>query len=186
MTAGDNSSPLHTTEAYFYTSAGHHLPLPKQDLEILQPDTLETHYFSVTLPDSVDPSPLARRIAGSARWWKEFDLVVELDKLYEEVLETTQLYKPMPEKIKISFRENFCFSRGSSLKPASTVAAYFHEEGMICVRVKRANREVLAHEMAHAALHHYTGMRLSRNVDEAVAMWTAGQLTQNRSSISNF
>ena len=137
---------------------------------------LETRYFSVTLPRSVNSSGLAREIAGSVKVWKEFHLAEELDGLYQKVLQTTELYKTVPDKIRINFEENFSFSEADSLRAVSAPAAYFPEQKTIYAVAGKTNREVMAHEMAHAALHLYTGIRMSRNVDEAVAVWTAEQL----------
>lgn len=137
---------------------------------------LETRYFSVTLPPSADTPRLAWQISDSVKWWKKFDLAEELDNLYQKVLQTTGLYKSAPDKIKIDFRENFHSpgrGAGSSLPPP---AAYYPEARTIYVISQKATREIMAHEMAHAALHRYTGIRLPRNVDEAAAIWTAEQL----------
>ncbi len=170
---------------YFSTPAGNPIFLKMQDLplpvkEILSRDKrdmvqLETRYFSVTLPRSVNTSGLAREIAGSVRWWKKFDLAEELDNLYQKVLQTTELYKSGGDKIKIDFRESFYYLKNDSATTISTPALYFFEKETIYVLVKKVTREVMAHEMAHVALHLFTGMKLSRPIDEAVAMWVAGQ-----------
>ncbi len=137
---------------------------------------LQTRYFTVTLPPAADPSSVARRINGSAVWWKEFDLAHELDKLYEEVLDVTELYKPSAEKININFCNDLTLAPRSGARHTSASAAYVHENGTILVTLQDARREVLAHEMTHAALHQYAGVRLSRKVDEALAMWAASKL----------
>ncbi len=121
----------------------------------------------MTLPDSADAAGLAWQIANSVKWWKKFDLAEELDNLYEKVLQTTELYKSAPNKIRIDFRENLHFTSKGSASPFSTPAAYFPERKTIYAVIKKVTREVMAHEMTHAALHLFTGMRLSHNVDEA-------------------
>ena len=187
-TGHEKAASLDPGTAYFSESAGRPVVFPRSGPEILHPrpilrnnlnfQILETRYFSVTLPDSADASKLARRINGSAVWWKEFDLAEELDKLYEEVLETTQLKKLMPKKIKIDFREQFYFLSEGGVDRLSVPAAYIYEKETIYALVKKADRQVLAHEMTHAALHAFAGIRLPRRVDEAVAIWTADQLVR--------
>lgn len=127
-------------------------------------ERLESRHFSVTLPDSVDSSHLARRIAGSWKWWQKFDLADELDKLYREVLEKTDLHRTTPEKIKIEFKN-------SSEIPSALPAVYLHEKKIIYVITEKADREVIVHEMAHAALHAYTGVKLPHKIDEVLALW---------------
>lgn len=138
--------------------------------------SLETRYFSVTLPNSEDPSRLVRKIAGSSKWWKQFDLGEELDKLYEKVIETTELRKLATDKIKIDFRNSLYFLREGSLEQTTIPGMYFHDREMIYIFAEKANREVLAHEMTHAALHRYAGVRFPRGLDEAVAIWAAEKL----------
>ncbi len=127
---------------------------------------LETRYFSVTLPVSSNYSGLARKIAGSEKWWKQYNLIEELDTLYQKVLETTDLYKPASDKIVLEFKEEL--SQGP--------AVYLYGKRAICIRLKDVTREIIIHEMAHAALHTYSGIKLPRAIDETMALWTVNQL----------
>lgn len=185
-TTRQDSSLSDSSIRYFSSPAGNPAFLIRQDMtapheEIFSGDKrdlirLETRYFSVTLPDSADTAGLAWQLTNTVQWWKKFELAEELDALYEKVLQTTELYKSTPDKIRIDFRETLFFSKNGSTKPFSTPAAYSPERKTIYAIMKKVTREVMAHEMSHAALHLFTGMRLSRNVDEAVAIWTAEQL----------
>src|SRR3989338_2672074 len=165
-TARQDASLSDPSIRYFSAAAGNPVFSTTRDMRVLHEEILsgdkknwvhlETRYFSVTLPDSADASGLAWQIANSVKWWKKFDLAEELDDLYEKVLQTTELYKSAPNKIRIDFRENLYFTSKGSARPFSTPAAYFPERETIYAVIKKVTREVMAHEMTHAALHLFT------------------------------